>query len=317
VASEWEDFKNEYGKFYNGDEEEKRHGIFESNLDFIATENAKENSFTLGVGPFADITTEEFTETYLGYTKPDDDDVPVLDTHEWGGEELPTSLDWTTKGAVTPVKSQGHCGSCWSFSTTGALEGGYQILGGGPLVSLSEQQYVDCAPFPNMGCNGGNMNFGLRFAKDHDICTESSYPYKAVGGKCHSSGCTVGLASGTVTGVKALGNKLFKAKDQDIMSAVAVQPLSVAIEADKKEFFQHYKSGVLTGAGCGTSTDHGVLLVGYGHDTASGTDFWKLKNSWTAQWGDSGYVRVARGQNMCGINTGVNYPTFASPSVSV
>jgi len=243
-----------------------------------------------------------------------EDDLPVLDVHQWGGEELSDSLDWNTLGAVTPVKDQGHCGSCWAFSTTGALESGYKILGGGDLVPLSEQQYVDCAGFPNMGCNGGNMNFGLRYAKDHDICTEASYQYQATGGKCRTSGCSVGLKSGTVTGVKSLGGKLSgAASDKDMMSALSIQPLSIAIEADQ-DIFHHYTSGVITGS-CGTNTDHGVLLVGYGTD--DGHDYWKVKNSWAAEWGEAGFVRMVRGKNQCGINSGPNWPTFASASVSV
>jgi len=306
----WDEFKTEYGRAYNGDEDEYRKGIYMNNLDFMTKENAKGHSYTLGVGPFADMTAEEYKANLLGYKKPESES-PVLSAHQWQGEELADSLDWTTQGAVTPIKDQGQCGSCWSFSTTGALESGFQIATGN-LVALSEQQYVDCDGFPNMGCNGGNMQYALRYAKDHDICTESSYPYEAKGGSCRTSGCTVGLKSGTVTGVVHMGNVLSSASDEDMMSALAKQPLSIAIEADQ-DIFQHYKSGVITG-NCGSNTDHGVLLVGYGTD--AGNDYWKVKNSWGVSWGDSGFVRMVRGKNQCGINSGVNYPTFDT-SVSV
>merc|ERR1712060_1004856 len=116
-----------------------------------------------------------------------------------------------------------------------------------------------------------------RFSKDHDICTEASYAYEAKGGKCRSSSCTVGMTSGTVTGVKSVAPLIGNAKDADLKSALAVQPLSIAIEADQ-DIFQHYKSGTITG-NCGTSTDHGVLLVGYGTDS-DGNDYWEVKNSW-------------------------------------
>merc|ERR1712063_60586 len=279
----------------------------------IEAHNAKGESFTMGINQFTDLTQEQYRAAAgLGWKPaPTEGTMPVLKTHVHSGEALADSLDWTTQGAVTPVKDQGQCGSCWSFSTTGALESGYQIASGN-LVSLSEQQYVDCDGFPNMGCNGGNMQFALRYAKDHDICSESSYPYEAKGGKCRTSGCDVALKSGTVTGVVHMGSILGSATDQDMMSALAKQPLSIAIEADQ-DIFQHYKSGVITG-NCGTSTDHGVLLVGYGTD--GNNDYWKVKNSWGASWGDNGYVRMVRGKNQCGINSGVNYPTFAS-SLSV
>jgi C1A family cysteine protease len=314
AASEWEEFKAEYGKYYNGeDEETKRHEIFNANLDFIQAENAKGHSYTLGVGPFADLTAEEFKATRLGYKKPESD-APVLDTHTWQGEDLADSLDWTTKGAVTDIKDQGQCGSCWAFSTTGALESGYQIASG-QLVSLSEQQYVDCDGLPNLGCMGGQMSSALKWAEKNDICTEESYPYTAKGGllsSCKSQGCSVGLKAGTVTGVKSLAGLIGKCTDEDLKSALQGQPVSIAIEADQN-IFQHYTGGVITG-NCGTNTDHGVLLVGYGTD--GGNAYWKVKNSWGKSWGESGFVRLEQGKNQCGINSGPNYPVF-SASVSV
>merc|ERR1711976_130877 len=138
-------------------------------------------------------------------TKPEAEE-PVLDTFKWNGEELEDRADWTEKGVVTDIKDQGQCGSCWAFSTTGALESGYAISSG-KLVSLSEQQYVDCDGLPNLGCMGGQMSSALKWAESHDICTEESYPYTAHGGllsSCKSKGCTVGLKAGSVTGVKNL-----------------------------------------------------------------------------------------------------------------
>jgi len=310
ASTTWEEFKQEFGRAYNGvEEEEFRQQVFNSNVEFINAENAKGHSHMLGVGPFADMTSDEY-KALLG-SKPESD-LPVMGVHVNNGEAVADRLDWTEQGVVTPVKDQGQCGSCWAFSTTGALESGLK-LHRGDLVELSEQQLVDCAGFPNMGCNGGNMNFGLRFAKDHDFCSEASYPYEAKGGKCRSSGCSVSMTSGTVTGVKSVAPLIGTAKDSDLMSALAIQPLSIAIEADQ-DIFQHYKSGTITG-NCGTNTDHGVLLVGYGTDS-SGNDYWKVKNSWAASWGDNGYVRLVRGKNQCGINSGPNYPLFGS-SVTV
>jgi len=313
TASQWEEFKAQYGKNYAGDEEVKRQAIFETNMEFIATENAKGHTYTLGMGPFADLTSEEFKATHLGYTKPEAEE-PVLDVFKWQGEELEDRVDWTEKGVVTPVKDQGQCGSCWAFSTTGALESGY-ALSSGKLVSLSEQQHVDCDGFPNLGCSGGQMSNALKWAMKHDSCSEESYPYTAKGGifsTCKSSGCDVAMPSGTVKGVKSISGLIGSASDQDLMAAAQQQPVSIAIEADQ-DIFQHYTSGVITG-NCGTNTDHGVLLVGYGTD--AGTDYWKVKNSWGASWGDNGYVRMTRGKNICGINSGPNVPQFDA-SVSV
>merc|ERR1711915_385318 len=143
----------------------------------------------------------------------------------------------------------------------------------------------------------------------HDSCSEESYPYTAKGGifsTCKSSGCDVAMPSGTVKGVKSISGLIGSASDKDLMAAAQQQPVSIAIEADQ-DIFQHYTSGVITG-NCGTNTDHGVLLVGYGTD--SGTDYWKVKNSWGASWGMNGYILIQRGVNKCGIADGPpSYPT--------
>lgn len=309
----WSRFKATYGRVYNGDDAETTHfETFAQNVELIAAENAKGHSYTLGIGPFADITNAEFKANYLGYIAPDDSEVPVLGSHTWQGEELADSVDWTTQGAVTAVKDQGQCGSCWAFSTTGSLEGA-AALASGQLKSFAEQQLVDCAGFPNMGCSGGQMTHSLKWAEKHDMCEEATYPYRAAGGKCQS-GCSVGLVSGSVTGVNALKGLFGPAKEQDMLSAVNQQPLSVALQADK-DAFQHYTSGVISAdAGCGQQPDHGVLVVGYG--TENGVDYWKVKNSWGSSWGDAGFLKIARGNNVCAINSQPVYP-IVSASVAV
>lgn len=194
------------------------------------------------------MSSEEFASERMGLRMPKNGlfgDLPNLGTHEYKGESLPTSVDWTKKGAVTPVKNQQQCGSCWAFSTTGSLEGANQ-LASGKLVSLSEQQLVDCSgSYGNQGCNGGLMDNAFKYAEAHAMCTEQSYPYKAVDQSCHAAGCTVGVPKGDVTGFHDVTHSDEKA----MMSAVAQQPVSVAIEADQQAF-QSYKSGVLTGT-CG------------------------------------------------------------------
>merc|ERR1712226_524612 len=262
----------------------------------------------------AHMTSEEFGTYYTGFKKPENvwGDMPYLGRHNYTGAVLPDSVDWTTKGAVTPVKNQGQCGSCWSFSTTGSLEGANQIATG-KLVSLSEHQFVDCDKV-DQGCNGGLMDNAFKYAEANALCTEESYAYKGTGGTCKASSCTVGIAKGGVTGYKDVAKDDMNA----LMEAVAQQPVSIAIEADLPTF-QLYRSGVLGGI-CGAKLDHGVLAVGYGTD--AGKDYWKVKNSWGTTFGEAGYIRLLRGKSgagECGLLSGPpSYPVVkASEDVVV
>merc|ERR1712087_753979 len=239
-------------------------------------------------------------------------DLPYVGRHNYSGAALADSVDWTTKGAVTPVKNQGQCGSCWSFSTTGSLEGAWEIATGN-LVSFSEQQFVDCDKV-DQGCNGGLMDNAFKYAERNALCTEDSYSYKGRGGTCQATSCTVGIPKGGVTGYKDVAKDDMNA----LMEAVAQQPVSIAIEAGLPTF-QLYKSGVLGGI-CGTNLDHGVLAVGYGTD--GGKDYWKVKNSWGTSFGEDGYIRLLRGKKgagECGLLSGPpSYPVVkASEEVVV
>jgi len=226
---------------------------------------------------------------------------------------VPESIDWVNNGAVTPVKNQGQCGSCWSFSTTGALEGAYYIKNG-VLDSFSEQQLVDCDTRKNggkdMGCNGGLMDNAFSWIeKNGGLCTEEDYAYTSgttkTAGTCDTS-CTVVSGSEIISYTDVKANS-----DNDMMSALAQQPVSIAIQADQKDF-QLYNSGVFTGS-CGTKLDHGVLVVGYG--SLDGEDYYRVKNSWGTTWGDNGYIYLGRGDKFnngsgqCGMLMQASYPT--------
>jgi len=215
---------------------------------------------------------------------------------------VPASVDWVSAGAVTPVKNQGSCGSCWAFSTTGSVEGAYKIKHGS-LLSFSEQQLVDCSfgsPYGNLGCNGGLMDGAFQYLEKNALDLESEYPYTGVRGTCTSSKHTGKTTLSGYTDVKVNDPNSLKA-------AVAVGPVSVAIEADKAAF-QLYKNGIITGSACGTNLDHGVLVVGYGKE--GNTEYFKIKNSWGPTWGESGYVRVAieSGAGVCGVQAQPSYP---------
>jgi C1A family cysteine protease len=289
-----------HGKNYASEEFFTRFEIFKANMDFVEEHNAKNLSFVVELNKFADLTRGEFKALYLGF-KPELRLTPkrtLLDL-QVGASAYPSgSLDWTQKGAVTGVKDQGQCGSCWAFSTTGSSEGAIQIAHG-QLTSLSEQELVDCGgTYGNLGCNGGLMDRAFKYMEANGLCTEAAYPYKAVGGTCQKSSCTASAYT------HLSGYKDVTTTENALGAAVDIGPVSVAIEADQAGF-QLYKSGVFSGA-CGQTLDHGVLTVGYGTD--SGQDYWKVKNSWGTSWGEQGYIRMIRNKDECGIANEPSYP---------
>jgi len=304
LINDFNSWKSLHAKTYaSADLEAGALAAYSSNDAIIKETNAKGLSYTLGHNEFSDMTWEEFSHTVMSslYTNvaPKNMNRVHIDTGDNG--KIADSLDWVTKGAVTPVKNQGRCGSCWAFSSTGSIEGAYQVATGN-LVSISEEQLVQCDHNGDNGCQGGLMDNALTWVtKGHALCTESDYPYTSGGGV---TGTCVTGCKGSVT---LTGHKDVPSKDEDALkAAVAIGPVSIAIEADKSAF-QMYKGGVLDSTACGTKLDHGVLIVGYGTD--AGVDYWKVKNSWGATWGESGYIRMARGKNMCGLAQQPSYPT--------
>jgi len=210
------------------------------------------------------------------------------------------SVNWVTAGAVAAVKDQGQCGSCWAFSATGAIEGAV-FLKEKRLTSVAEQQLVDCSGAEgNQGCNGGLMDYAFDYViKNKGIGSEASYKYTARDGTCKKV-----PSVSTISGYKDIQS----GSETGLLAAVNVQPIAIAIEADQS-CFQFYHSGVLDDASCGTNLDHGVLLAGYDTDSASGKDYWLVKNSWGLSWGDKGYIKFVRGKNQCGLTLAASYPT--------
>lgn len=272
---------------------------YEATVAKIDTMNADpEETAVFAVNQFSGMTPEEFKAVYLRRTE-GTSSLPALAVHEWDGSALAKSVDWTTQGAVTPIKDQGQCGGCWAFSATGALEGA-QFVATNTLTPLSEQQFLDCDTVDS-GCNGGLEYQGWDFFQTHKqgICTEASYPYTGRNGKCAEKGCTVGLTAESITGITHVG-KSTKA----LKSAVAQQPISIGVDADA---WQSYSSGVLTKP-CSTQLDHSVLLVGY---STSGS-YWKVKNSWGKLWGEAGFIRLPLTGDACGVYDDASFPTVAS-----
>lgn len=296
-------WKTEHGKTYlSGALEAKSFSTFIQHEDTIREHNAKGLSYKLGHNQFSDLTWEEFFKPGLVKKAHASTNLVHVATAE---EVLASSVDWVTAGAVTPVKNQGQCGSCWSFSATGAIEGAYAIAGN-TLTSFSEEALVQCDTVDS-GCNGGLMDNAFAFVKEYGLATEAEYVYTSgtgIRGTCDATKEAAAVV--TVTGHVDVTS----GDEAALKSAVAQQPVSVAIEADKS-VFQLYSSGVLDSTSCGTNLDHGVLLVGYGNDSSSGKDYWKVKNSWGSTWGEEGYIRMAKGSNVCGIASQPSYPTGA------
>jgi len=306
ILGKFEEWKKEHNKSYDTVEKmTAAMSAFASNEEIIEKHNAQGLSYKLGHNEFSDLTWEQFKATHMSELFTNKAPKNMNRVHLTGlGPKPADSVDWVSKGAVTPVKNQQRCGSCWAFSTTGSIEGAYQIATG-KLQSFSEEDLVQCDHNGDQGCQGGLMDNAFEWVSTNGLCTESDYPYTS------GSGTTGTCKKTCKAAVTLTGHKDVPAKDETaLLSAVAKAPVSIAIEADKSAF-QLYKSGVLDSSSCGTKLDHGVLVVGYGTD--GGKDYWKVKNSWGSTWGEEGYVRMVRGKDMCGLAMSASYPKGATP----
>jgi cathepsin L len=314
VKEEWHTFKMRHNKKYKSETEEKfRLKIYAENRHKIAQHNqrfaAGQVSYSLAENKYADMLHHEFVNTLNGFNR--SNSILKGTEKKWRGVtfiepanvQVPESVDWRLKGAVTPVKDQGHCGSCWSFSATGALEGQH-FRKTKKLISLSEQNLVDCSgAYGNNGCNGGLMDNAFQYIKENGgIDTEKIYPYEGIDDTCHFVKTDIGATDAGFVDIPSGDEEALK------KALATIGPVSIAIDASH-ESFQFYESGVYVEPQCDSQQlDHGVLAVGYGTDE-NGVDYWIVKNSWGTTWGDQGFVKMARNKdNQCGVATQASYP---------
>jgi len=294
-------FLNKHNKVYEGDEIAYRFSVFKKSMDEVEEHNSKNHSWFKAINRFSDLTNTEFERMMLGYLPRGDNAKEVHAKHNPSGFKsgpgLAQDVDWRkTAGALTPVKDQGQCGSCWAFSTTGGIEGAEYISTHQPAVSLSEQALVDCSgSFGNQGCNGGLMDNGFKYVEAHGLPKEGDYPYHARDESCHTFTPVATSKIVTFTDTTDLENDIVK------------QPISVAVDARK---WSQYGGGVFE-CGFWVQLDHGVLLVG---QTA---DYWIVKNSWGPSWGENGFIRVTKKHmRNCGIAKSASYPSLNRTSVA-
>mmetsp|Transcript_28671 Transcript_28671/g.51047 ORF Transcript_28671/g.51047 Transcript_28671/m.51047 type:complete len:361 (-) Transcript_28671:34-1116(-) len=303
-------FKNwmmEHKRTYASEEEySQRLSVFQQNLALIKAHNEQGHSYTLAINQFGDMTNEEFQAQVLSTFNPESRERRFATIEE--NLALPSSVDWRNKSAVTAVKNQGNCGSCWAFSATGAIEG-ITAIKVGNLTSLSEQQLIDCSDgkWDNDGCDGGVMDYAFEYViAKGGIESTNTYPYLAKESILCSANKKDYVAN--ITGYYDV-----KANSTDaLLAAVAQQPVSVAVCASDWQF---YYGGIYSNLTASTVPNHGVLAVGYGTQTSgkNSTDYWIVKNSWGTGWGNQGYIWINRNATspagIAGINGYASYPT--------
>nr|XP_019567519.1 PREDICTED: cathepsin L1-like [Rhinolophus sinicus] len=307
LDGQWKQWTETHGKLYNENEEGWRRAVWEKNMKMIDLHNQEysqgKQTFTMAMNAFGDMTNEEFRQVMNGLQHQKHRKGKVF--QEPPLAEIPPSVDWREKGYVTPVKDQGQCGSCWAFSATGALEG-QMFRKTGKLISLSEQNLVDCSRSQgNEGCDGGLMDNAFQYVKENrGLDSEESYPYHAKDESCKYK---PEFSAANDTGFVDIHKR-----ERSLMKAVAsVGPISVGIDASYSSF-QFYKKGIYYEPKCSSEDlDHGVLVVGYGFEGGEldNNKYWIVKNSWGTEWGMDGYIKMAKDRkNNCGIATAASYP---------
>ena len=298
LHNQFQKFIKKYNKKYSSvNEYLARFEVFKMNVMNLYKESQK---YKTGITKFSDLTQQEFAKIYLNLNY---DAMAVANfnpAHPSFSNAAPDSFDWRDKGLVTPVRDQGMCGSCWAFSTVANLEGLYYKLKG-VAVDLSEQILVDCDTYDS-ACNGGLMEYAFQWIKENGMETEEDYPYTGYKGSCKADPSK--YIDMKVTGWKKLGSSTstWSPVDEEEIKEFLYEtgPLAIALNANP---LQTYSGGILdkTSSQCPVSgINHAVTLVGYGAE--SGVDYWIVKNSWGANWGENGYFRIRRGTGCCGVN---------------
>jgi len=288
VEKEFMDYMMVHGKNYKDYSEYlmRLQNFHQATLEIEAL-NSENGTATYGHNFSSDMTDEEFSQ-YLGEVQIESEGIQVV------VDAMPqaTSVDWRTKGVVNAVKNQGSCGSCWAFSAASVLESAHAIATG-ELLSFAEQEIVDCVP-NCYGCNGGMSKYAFDYFKDHTVVTEDKYPYTAKTGTCQTSA----LNGGSVHVTSDEWTTPYSASA--LKASIEKQPTSVSVQADKSPF-RYYTTGVVSGTDCGTATNHAIVAVGYG--TENGVEYYIVRNSWGASWGDQGYIKIGveDGIGVCGI----------------
>ncbi|KAF9596257.1 hypothetical protein IFM89_008420 [Coptis chinensis] len=304
------------------EEKENRFEIFKDNLRFIDEHNAGNHTYKLGLNKFADLSCDEFGSMYLGtYVKRNGSEHLTLrsssyksasSSKEITAEKLPSSVDWRERGAVTSVKDQRTCGACWAFAATAAVEGINKIVTGN-LSELSAQVLLDCDNYDyyfngNAGCNGGLPDLAFEYIiSSGGIVHEDDYPYHARNRYCFLDKRNKEVV--TIDDYRSIDD------EKALQAVVAKQPVALSIYI-KRGALTFYKSGIFTGP-CGSDSIHSMTIVGYGVD--NGIKYWIVKNSWGADWGEDGYIRMERNvadtkYGLCGIAKAAIYPIKKSPN---
>nr|XP_004243398.1 ervatamin-B [Solanum lycopersicum] len=305
ILNRYQNWVKKYRRKYQNEAEwNMRFGIYQSNIQFIDFFNSLNLSYSLTDNAFADMTNREFNSIYLGYEKPIQEQKDINNVTSYDISTLPIGVDWRKDGVVTPIKDQKSCGSCWAFSAVAAIEGINKIKTG-KLVSLSEQQLMDCDVYSdNQGCNGGFMESAFDYIMENGgITTSKNYPYIGKEQKCNTK-------KAKQHEVRISNYEKVPPNEESLQVAINKQPISVAIDASGYNF-QLYSRGVFSGY-CGNMLNHAVTLIGYDVEENNGEKYWIVKNSWGTMWGESGYMKIKRGSSdnggMCGIAMQASYP---------